>query len=135
MEDIATDINSNYDSKENYRKVTSQYFDLIERHLDELIAGDADDMLELNDIAKLLFVSPKQLIKIITSTKGNHPCHFYVERIIEKSKEQLKNTELSVAEIAIRLTYDPSNFTKFFKKHTGQIPTQYRNEIKVKSSP
>jgi AraC-like DNA-binding protein len=31
-----------------------------------------------------------------------------------------------VADIAASLTYDPSNFTKFFKRFAGLTPKQYR---------
>jgi AraC family transcriptional regulator of adaptative response / methylphosphotriester-DNA alkyltransferase methyltransferase len=39
----------------------------------------------------------------------------------------LLTTNLSIAQIAGRLTYDPSNFTKFFKQYTGTTPKQFRN--------
>lgn len=34
----------------------------------------------------------------------------------------LINTDLSIAEIARKLTYDSSNFSKFFKKWTVLLP-------------
>ncbi len=123
------------DTAERNELITGQYFDFLDKHLDELIDGKTDKMLELVDIAKILFVSQKQLIKIIQTTKGEHPCHFYMQKIISKSKMLLEKTNLTISDIAFKFTYDPSNFTKFFKKYTGSTPTQYRNEIKEKSSP
>jgi len=106
--------------------ITNRYFELLDSHLDDLISGRTDLMFELQDIAGILCVSQKHLIKIIQSTRGNHPCHFYVLKILERAKQLLTHTDLSIAEIARLLTYDPSNFTKFFKKYEGLTPSQYR---------
>ena len=38
----------------------------------------------------------------------------------------LEKNELSISAIAGLLTYDPSNFTKFFKSYTQTTPKQYR---------
>jgi AraC-like DNA-binding protein len=34
---------------------------------------------------------------------------------------------MPIAQIAARLTYDPSNFTKFFKAFTGTTPKKFRD--------
>ena len=39
----------------------------------------------------------------------------------------LQNTSLTVEQIALRLGYtDPANFSRAFKKWTGEPPSQYR---------
>lgn len=116
-------------------EITTQYFELLDRHLNDLISGRTDEMLELVDMAKILCVSQKHLIKIVQKTKGNHPCHFYVQKILQQTKILLTETDWTIAEIANRLTYDPSNFTKFFKKNEGLTPSQFRASKKAKSSP
>lgn len=46
-------------------------------------------------------------------------------------KMLLKSTDLSVQEIAYRLHFpDQSYLGRFFKKHTGESPTEYRNTAK-----
>ncbi|MGE8421745.1 MAG: helix-turn-helix domain-containing protein, partial [Sphingobacterium siyangense] len=60
---------------------------------------------------------------------------FYVQKILTCTKSLLANNELTISEIAQRLTYDPSNFTKFFKKYEGMSPSQFRQLQKAKSSP
>jgi AraC-like DNA-binding protein len=44
----------------------------------------------------------------------------------------LLTTNLSVAEIARTLTFDPSNFSKFFKHFEGITPKQFREKKKEK---
>jgi len=89
-------------------------------------------MMELQDIANILCVSQKHLIKIIQETSGNHPCYFYVQKILACIKDLLINSDLTIAKIAQMLTYDPSNFTKFFKKYEGMSPSQFRQLKKRK---
>lgn len=106
------------------------YLAFLDRHLAELLSGEADDMLELNEIARRLYVSHKHLIAVVRDELGHHPCHFYDHKILALAQRLLAEGALSVAEIARRLTYDPSNFTKFFKKYTGQTPGQYQQSLK-----
>ncbi|ODS73988.1 MAG: hypothetical protein ABS46_19780 [Cytophagaceae bacterium SCN 52-12] len=122
-------------NKERKTEVTECYFDLIDAHLEDLLSGRIDQMFELGDIADRLSVSQKHLIRIVKETRGNHPCHFYVQAILEKSKHLIATTRLPISEIAQRLTYDPSNFTKFFKKYVGVTPSKYRDQAGSFSIP
>ncbi len=108
-------------------EITMKYFDFLDHHVDDVISGRTDEFMELNEIASALAVSHKHLTDTIQKEKGNHPCHFYDEKIIEKAKALLTGTTLPIAHIAMKLTYDPSNFSKFFKKWTGMTPGDFRN--------
>ncbi|MBZ4191301.1 helix-turn-helix domain-containing protein [Niabella beijingensis] len=119
-------------------EITERYFRLLDEHLQQVINGDAPAMLQLSEIAALLFVSHRHLTDTVQKTTGNHPCHFYDLKIVEQAQKMLRETELSVAAIALKLTYDPSNFSKFFRKFTGMTPGAYRGQHqdkKPKSSP
>lgn len=116
-------------------ELTVRFFEILDAHLDEIVNGNETEMMELNEIAKHLFVSQKHLIKVINQTSGHHPCHFYMQKILDQAKIMMLNTDLSIAEIARRLTYDPSNFNKFFRKYTGTTPHQFRLIEKAKISP
>lgn len=107
-------------------KITTDYFSFLSRHVDDVVNGRVDGFLALNQIARELAVSHQHLTDIIRQEKGNHPCHFYDAAIIDKAKLLLTNTEMSIAQIASVLTYDPSNFSKFFKKWTGVTPGDFR---------
>jgi len=108
-------------------EITRRYFDFLDRHIENVINGNVPGFLELNQIARELAVSHQHLTDIIRKEKGNHPCHFYDSKIIDKAKELLTRSGLPIAQIAIMLTYDPSNFSKFFKKWTGITPGDFRN--------
>lgn len=112
-------------------EITSQYFDFLDRHISDVINGRVADFLELNQIAGELFISHKHLTDTVQKETGNHPCYFYDLKIIDQAKRMLAETNKSIADIAVILTYDPSNFSKFFKKFVGQTPGQYRQESKI----
>jgi AraC-like DNA-binding protein len=44
------------------------------------------------------------------------------------ARQLLRDTARPVADIAANLTFDPSNFTKFFKRFEGCTPKQYREQ-------
>ena len=109
-------------------EITSKYFAFLDIHIEEVAHGKVIDFLELNQIAQLLHVLHTHLSDTIQQVTGHHPCHFYDLKIIEKAKQFLIQTDLSIAAIAKKLTYDPSNFSKFFKSWTGNTPGNFRKE-------
>lgn len=109
-------------------EITREYFVFLDKHISDVISGSANDFMELNQIASELFISHQHLSDTVQKETGHHPCHFYDLKIIEQAKKMLSETSLSIAEIARILTYDPSNFSKFFKKFTGETPNQWRNK-------
>lgn len=122
-------------------QITERYFAFLDQHVEDVVNGNTTDFLELNQIADALHISHSHLSDTLQKTTGHHPCYFYDLKIIDKAKSLLKETDLSIAFIAKKLTYDPSNFSKFFKKFTGQTAGQFREQQKItnlkvpKSSP
>ena len=107
------------------RIITRQYLEFIDRHIEDVVSGQVPEFFQLNHIAGELAVSHQHLTDTVQKEMGHHPCHFYDARIIQKAEQLLENPELSIADIAYTLTYDPSNFSKFFKKWTGMTPAAY----------
>ncbi len=108
------------------KEIVRQYLKVLDEHIDQLKSGKAVRALEIRDFAGLLHVHPVHLSNTIKEVTGQSSCSFYEERLLTISKELLLNSNMSIGEIAIRLTYDPSNFTKFFKNYTGTTPKNFR---------
>lgn len=119
---------SQQDILKRSQEITKNYFQFLDRHIADVVSGTVDEFMEINQIASALFLSHKHLTDTIQKETGNHPCHFYDLKIIDEAKRMLSKTDKSIAEIAKTLTYDPSNFSKFFKKFVGQTPGQFRKE-------
>ncbi|HLT89035.1 MAG TPA: AraC family transcriptional regulator [Sphingobacterium sp.] len=109
-------------------EIKTIYLEFLDRHITAVVSGEVDDFMKINQIADRLCVSHKHLTDTIQKETGNHPCYHYDMKIVDKAKELLLQTDKSVAEIARILTYDPSNFTKFFKKFVGSTPGQFRKK-------
>ncbi|RQP10460.1 MAG: AraC family transcriptional regulator [Parapedobacter sp.] len=111
------------------KEITENYFQFLDKHISEVVSGEVSDFMEINQIASELFVSHTHLTDTVQKETGNHPCYFYDLKIIEQAKKMLSESNKSVSEIARILTYNPSNFSKFFKKFTGETPGQFRKRI------
>jgi len=66
------------------------------------------------------------LSNTIKDVTGKSSCDVCNDKTVAISKKLLAETDLTIAEIALKLTYEPTNFTKYFKKHVGITPSQYR---------
>ncbi|MBM6498025.1 MULTISPECIES: helix-turn-helix transcriptional regulator [Flavobacterium] len=108
------------------KEIVASYLQQLDLHLSDLKVGLAEKTFEIKDLADLLFVSPKHLSNTIQEVLGKSPCEIYEERLIEISKELLLTTNKPISHIAQTLTFDPSNFTKFFKSYEGKTPKQFR---------
>lgn len=108
------------------KEIVASYLQQLDLHLSDLKVGLAEKTFKIKDLADLLFVSPKHLSNTIQEVLGKSPCDIYEERLIEISKELLLTTNKPISHIAQTLTFDPSNFTKFFKSYEGKTPKQFR---------
>ncbi len=85
--------------------------------------------LKLADLAENVFLSSSYLSRVIKSETGKNFTTLLGEVRVEKSKELLRNTDLSLVDIATSVGFDDqSYFTKVFKKTTGIPPKKYRQE-------
>ena len=84
----------------------------------------------VSDIAQLLNVSPNYLsglLKVLTGQSTQQHIH---DKLIEKAKEKLAATDLSVSEIAYELGFGHSqSFSKLFKTKTNLSPLQFRQSF------
>ena len=112
-------------------EIVALYLEALDKHLAELKIGKAEKALEIRDFASELFVHPKHLSNTIQAVLGKSPCDLYEEKLLAISKELLLTTQHTIAHIAQTLTFDPSNFTKFFKAYEGTTPKKFR-ELNLK---
>jgi AraC family transcriptional regulator of adaptative response / methylphosphotriester-DNA alkyltransferase methyltransferase len=122
--------NKEQDKVTRSKEITENYFQFLDNHIEDVVLGKTDEFMEINQIASALFISHKHLTDTVQKETGSHPCHFYDLKILDEAKKMLLETDKTISEIAKILTYDPSNFSKFFKKFIGQTPGQFRKENK-----
>lgn len=84
----------------------------------------------VQQIADILNVSPNYLsglLKVLTGQSTQQHIH---NKIIEKAKEKLSLTDLSISEIAYQLGFEHSqSFSKLFKTKTNLSPLEFRQSF------
>ena len=110
-------------------EITADFLREVDKHLFDIVEERATEMFEVRDFAEILHIHPRHLTDTIKALTGNSPCYYFERKILAIAKGMLEKNELPIKAIAMLLTYDPSNFTKFFKRFTGKTPNQYRQEF------
>ena len=81
----------------------------------------------VQEYADRLNVAIRTLHKSVNECSGRTPLALINERIILEAKRMVRYTNMMIKEIAIDLGYDdPSYFVKLFKRHTGFLPSDFR---------
>lgn len=113
------------------RKISNhQILDRLEKILaDYFVSGDLPikGLPGVQQIAEALNVSPSYLSSLLKVLTGQTTQQHIHNKLIEKAKEQLSTTEMSVSEIAFQLGFEHSqSFSKLFKAKTSQTPLEFR---------
>lgn len=108
-------------------EIVEKYLFELDKHMVELKDGKAESTFQIKDLAELLFIHPTHLSNTIHDLLGKSPCDIYEEKLMNISKELILASNDPISKIAQTLTFDPSNFSKFFKRFENMTPKQYRN--------
>jgi AraC-like DNA-binding protein len=81
-------------------------------------------------LAEQLNVSSRYLSDMLRSLTGKNAQQHIHDKLIEKAKEYLSSTNLSVSEIAWQLGFEHSqSFSKVFKKKTNLTPIEFKHSF------
>ncbi|MFB0497287.1 AraC family transcriptional activator of pobA [Mucilaginibacter sp. OAE612] len=113
------------------RKITNhKILEKVENLLKDYLSDEAllsKSAPTVQYLADTLNVSPKYLSSLLKQLTGQTTQQVIHEKMIEKAKEQLSTTMLSVSEIAYSLGFEHSqSFSKLFKSKTKQSPLEFR---------
>ncbi len=79
--------------------------------------------------AKEMFISEKRLNQVTSKLFGKTPKEIIDDRIMLEAKRILAHTNESVKEICFYLGFEePTNFIKYFKKHSNITPIEFREK-------
>ena len=115
------------------REITTDFLKIMDDNLQDLVDGKTDNYIDIHRIAEMLFIHPTHLSNTIKDVTGKSPCDICNDKTIAVAKQLLESPNLTIAEIAFKLTYEPTNFTKYFKKFAGETPSQYRKTLNLKN--
>ncbi|WP_256478965.1 helix-turn-helix transcriptional regulator [Chroococcidiopsis sp. CCMEE 29] len=84
--------------------------------------------MKLAHLAKLVGMSQYYFCHLFKRSMGVTPYQYVLQQRIERSKQLLKQNELSIAEIALMCGFkNQSHLTTFFRKLTGITPKVFRS--------
>lgn len=84
----------------------------------------------VQEISEKLNVSQRYLSDMLRQLTGQNTQQHIHNRLIDKAKEILSTTELSVGEIAYQLGFEhPQSFNKLFKNKTNVSPVEFRQSF------
>lgn len=98
-------------------------------------AFNSDDLVSkglptAQEIARQLTISPNYLGSLLKSLTGQTTQQHIQNKLIEKAKERLSTTDLSVSEIAYELGFEhPQSFSKLFRNKTKTSPLAFRQSF------
>jgi AraC-like DNA-binding protein len=97
--------------------------DQLENHITETRNANA--------YADIMGISYKHLNEICKSISGVTAKDFIDNYLILEIQRQLAISDTSVKELAYKMGFDePTNFFKYFKKHTNHSPLQFKKNLK-----
>ncbi|WP_080054980.1 helix-turn-helix domain-containing protein [Spirosoma aerolatum] len=100
------------------------------RAYEELIEYQFLTVREVSAYADQMHLTPNYLNHICKKVVGKTASQLIHERIVIEIQRLLTHTTQSIKEIGFQLGFDdPSYFVRFFKKHTGQTPAEFRQAI------
>ncbi len=114
--------NHNYQLLARFEQIINAYFDTD--------TPSQKGLLTVQYIASQMNISANYLSDLLRVHTGQNTQQHIHEKLIEKAKEKLATTSLSVSEIAFALGFEHSqSFSTLFKKKTKVSPLQFRQSF------
>jgi len=115
------------------KAISNDLLQKLEEVLEEYFAGErplSRGTPTVHYLAEKLNISPSYLSDMLRSLTGQNAQQHIHNKLIEKAKEKLSATSLSVSEVAYELGFEhPQSFSKLFKTKTNLSPLEFRRSF------
>jgi AraC-like DNA-binding protein len=111
------------------KPVNHEVLEKLEKLLDDYFDNETG-IPTVQWLAEQVNLSPGYLSDMLRALVGENAQHLIHHKLIEKAKEKLSTTNLSVAEVAYELGFEyPQSFSKLFKAKTNLSPLEFRKSF------
>ena len=100
-------------------RISDRVIEYMKEHISE--------RLSVEDVCSILHYNKSYVFRQFKKTTGSSLMAYFTKMKIQRAKEMLRETDLSISAISDTLSFDdPNYFSKTFKKVTGYAPSTYR---------
>jgi AraC-like DNA-binding protein len=97
------------------------------RRVREYVESHLSESIDLASLADIAGISLYHFARAFKQSAGVAPHHYLVRRRVERAREMLANTELSLSEVALSAGFsDQSHLARHFRQMLGVTPGGYR---------
>lgn len=109
-------------------RITAVFMELLERQFPIESTSQRFGLRSASDFADQLSVHVNHLNRAVKNTTGKTTSSLIAERLANEAKALLRHTNWNISEIGYSLGFEEaSHFNNFFRKHTQQTPSFFRN--------
>lgn len=88
----------------------------------------SDSNFNISNLADTLHLSLSYLSTVFKNATGQNISNYLSARRLERAQALLRDASIPIKDVCFSSGYDdPRYFAKFFKKHTGMTPSEFRN--------
>ena len=118
-----------YDLMEYAQSCKGEYANPIVSYCLQAIQNNyADSNFNISNLADTLHLSLSYLSTVFKNATNQNISSYLSAKRLERARELLQDPSISIKDVCVSSGYDhPRYFAKFFKKHTGMTPSEYRN--------
>jgi AraC family carnitine catabolism transcriptional activator len=96
----------------------------------------SEDPLSSQQLAELIKVTPRQLERLFRQHLHETPSNFYLALRLDKARQLLRQTDLSVLEVGLACGFESSShFSRCYRVRFATCPSQDRHEHPAASLP
>lgn len=115
-------------------RLSTLFLELLDRQFPIASPQHPLPLRNANEFARQLAVHPNHLNKVLREVTGQTTTAHIAAKVAAEAQALVRHTNWSLTEIGYCLGFEHvSNFSLFFKKHTGQTPSCYRQQLRVLS--
>jgi AraC family transcriptional regulator, regulatory protein of adaptative response / methylphosphotriester-DNA alkyltransferase methyltransferase len=98
-------------------EIATEFFNLLDQHIDDIINGRINYVFRIKDFAEQLSLNASHLSNVVKLVAKRSPLDFLEERLVAEGEIMLRETNLTISEIAQKLCFrDTKTFEKLFTR-------------------
>ncbi len=103
--------------------------EIVRRAID-FMQENLESSIGIPEVAACVALSVPYFCTLFTEQTGRNPSDVLIDLRLERAREYLAHTTMSVMDVCVALDYSPSYFSRLFKRRMGCTPGQYAHRMR-----